>query len=332
MKLDRRRFVGCAAGTVTTTALAAEWVWPKHSISYRKPRSFVAVLEADEYSENIEELLFDGLRLFHLNVSNKSVLLKPNLVEDLLGPVNTNSVLVGAAARCFLRLGAGRVVIGEGPGHQRDTDLVVEAAGLRPHLNERQIQFVDLNRDELMKVSLKASYSGFQALWLPRTVLASDFVVSMPKIKTHHWAGVTLSLKNMFGVVPGMKYGWPKNILHWHGIHESILDICATTPIHFVIADGIRAMEGDGPLVGIERQLNRVVLADDPVAADATCARLMGLVPERVRHVAEAGRFLGNLATDRIVMLAESMPVPIRPFSVLPGFQHLIRAVPTRNQ
>ena len=332
MKLDRRRFVGCAAGTVTTTALAAEWVWPKHSISYRKPRSFVAVLEADEYSENIEELLFDGLRLFHLNVSNKSVLLKPNLVEDLPGPVNTNSVLVGAAARCFLRLGAGRVVIGEGPGHQRDTDLVVEAAGLRPHLNERQIQFVDLNRDELMKVSLKASYSGLQALWLPRTVLGSDFVVSMPKIKTHHWAGVTLSLKNMFGVVPGMKYGWPKNILHWHGIHESILDICATTPIHFVIADGIRAMEGDGPLVGIERQLNRVVLADDPVAADATCARLMGFVPERVRHVAEAARFLGNLATDRIVMLAESMPVSIRPFSVLPSFQHLIRAVPTRNQ
>ncbi|HLJ13962.1 MAG TPA: DUF362 domain-containing protein [Bryobacteraceae bacterium] len=242
MKLDRRRFVRCAAGTVTTTALAAEWVWPKHSISYRKPRSFVAVLEANEYSENIEELLFDGLRLFHLNVSNKSVLLKPNLVEDLPGPVNTNSVLVGAAARCFLRLGAGRVVIGEGPGHQRDTDLVVEAAGLKPHLNERQIQFVDLNRDELMKVNLTASYSGLRALWLPRTVLASDFAVSMPKIKTHHWAGVTLSLKNMFGVVPGLKYGWPKNLLHWHSIHESILDICATTRIHFVIADGIRAM------------------------------------------------------------------------------------------
>jgi hypothetical protein len=42
----------------------------------------------------------------------------------------------------------------------------------------------------------------------------------------------------MFGIVPGMKYGWPKNVLHWHGIHESILDTCATIPIHFVIADG----------------------------------------------------------------------------------------------
>ncbi len=76
-------------------------------------------------------------------------------MEDLPGPVNTNAALVGAAARCFLRLGAARVVIGEGPGHQRDTELVVLAAGLKPHLGERRIEFVDLNRDELRKVHLK---------------------------------------------------------------------------------------------------------------------------------------------------------------------------------
>jgi uncharacterized protein (DUF362 family) len=52
-------------------------------------------------------------------------------------------------------------------------------------------------------------------------------------------------MKNMFGIVPGMRYGWPKNILHWVGIQESVLDICATVPIRFVIADGIVAMEGN---------------------------------------------------------------------------------------
>jgi uncharacterized protein (DUF362 family) len=254
----------------------------------------------------------------------RSILLKPNLVEDLPGPVNTNSALIGAAARCFLRLGAARVVIGEGPGHQRDTELVVQAAGLKPHLAERQIEFVDLNRDELRKVKLKANYSGLGELWLPRAVLESDFVVSMPKVKTHHWAGVTLSLKNMFGVVPGMKYGWPKNLLHWSGIHESILDICATVPIHFVIADGITAMEGNGPLQGSARQLGKIVLADDPVAADATCARLMGFDPLRVRHLSEGGHFLGNLREDRIRMLAEEVGAPTRPFSVLPEFRYLL--------
>ena len=71
-------------------------------------------------------------------------------------------------------------------------------------------------------------------------MLAADFIVSMPKAKTHHWSGVTLSMKNMFGVVPSVKYGWPKNLLHWRGIQQSIVDRVATVPIHFVIADAIR--------------------------------------------------------------------------------------------
>src|ERR1700757_4368255 len=63
---------------------------------------------------------------------------------------------------------------------------------------------------------------------------------------------------------------------------------CRTLPINFVIADAIMAMEGKGPLNGTPRPLGRIVLADDPVAADATCARLMGLEPDRVPHIREA--------------------------------------------
>jgi uncharacterized protein (DUF362 family) len=245
-------------------------------------------------------------------------------VEDLPGPVNTSPVLIGAAARCFLLRGARRVVIGEGPGHQRDTDLVVDAAGLRPILKEKRIEFVDLNRDEVCRVKLKASYSGLGELRLPREVLASDFVVSLPKVKTHHWAGVTLSLKNIFGIVPGMNYGWPKNLLHWHGIEESILDICATVPIHFVIADGITAMEGNGLLQGTPREFGKIVLADDPVAADAICARLMGFNALQIRHLSEGSRLLGNVRSDQIAMLAEPAETRIRPFAVLPEFRYLI--------
>ena len=60
--------------------------------------------------------------------------------------------------------------------------------------------------------------------------------------------------------------------LEGHSVQESILDLCATVPIHFVIADGILAMKGNGPLNGNRRFLGEIVLADDPVAADATCA------------------------------------------------------------
>jgi len=171
---------------------------------------------------------------------------------------------------------------------------------------------------------LKANYNVLGELWLPRSVLASNLIVSMPKAKTHHWAGVTLSLKNIFGIVPGMKYGWPKNLLHWSGIHESILDICATVPIHFVIADGITAMEGNGPLQGTARELGKLVLADDPVAADATCARLMGFNPVRVEHIRMAGDFLGNLDARAIELVGDRTPLPSRPFAVLPAFSYLL--------
>jgi len=66
-----------------------------------------------------------------------------------------------------------------------------------------------------------------------------------------------------------------------------------------------------------------IVLADDPVAADFTCARLMGLVPERTYHLAQAARFLGNGDTGRIDLLASQLPRQIQPFGVLPQFRHM---------
>ena len=174
-----------------------------------------------------------------------------------------------------------------------------------------------------MQVPLKTRFTGLDSLWLPRTVLSADLIVSMPKVKTHHWAGVTLSLKNMFGVVPGVAYGWPKNVLHWRGIDRSVLDINGAVPVHFVIADGIIGMEGNGPLHGSARHLGRIVLSDDTVAADFTCAQLMGLNPWRVGHLAQAAKFLGNGAVERIDQVGERIPQTVQPFAVLPEFAHL---------
>jgi len=290
----------------------------------RRRRSRVAILHEDSYDGPLDRTLIEGLRLFDLNLRGKTVLLKPNLVEYIPGAeVNTNPRLVGAAASAFLALGAKTVLVGEGPGHQRDTVLVLAEGGLETELRERRIRFVDLNRDEIRKVPLQTPFTGLDCLWLPRTVLTSDLVVSMPKLKTHHWAGVTLSMKNLFGVMPGVAYGWPKNLLHWKGIDRSILDINAAVPAHFVIADGIIGMEGNGPLHGAPRNLGRIVLADDPVAADFVCSRLMGLNPLRVNYLAQAAEFLGNGTPERIVQLGEMLPPAMQPFAVLPEFAHL---------
>ncbi len=332
MKLDRRTFVAGSVGLAAGGAMTALLLKPKYKVVLQRPASRVAILHADSYTEGLEEILRRGLDLFGLDVRGRSVLLKPNLVDYIEGNhINTHPLLVAAAAECFRRLGASRVVVGEGPGHQRDTGLVLFESGFADQLREQKLPFVDLNRDELIKTPLLATYTAMSHLWLPRTILESDFVVSMPKVKAHHWSGVTLSMKNMFGVVPGAKYGWPKNILHWKGIQESILDVCATVPVHFVIADAIMAMEGNGPLHGTPRPLNRIVLADDPVAADATCARLMGLDPDKVTHIRVGAQFLGNSGGERIHQLAEGPTAPKAPFRMVPEFEYL-RVADQSNQ
>ena len=323
MSLTRRDFLvgnALAAGA----SVSVPFFLPKYHVDRRPKRSRVAILHADQYSQKLDEILAAGLRLFRIDVRAKRVVIKPNLVDYAPGDaINTHPLLILAAAESFRRMGAKSVVAAEGPGHQRDTQLVLSQSGYHEQLQEEKIRFVDLNRDELLRTCLRASYTGMQNLWLPRTVLEADFIVSMPKIKTHHWSGVTLSMKNMFGVVPGARYGWPKNILHWKGIQESILDICATVPIRFVIADGVVAMEGNGPLNGTPRSLGKIVLADDPVAADATCTRLMGFEPDRIGHIQEGSRFLGNASQGVIDQAGQILPPTTSPFRVAPEFQYL---------
>ena len=82
-------------------------------------------------------------------------------------------------------------------------------------------------------------------------------------------------------------------------------------------------MEGNGPLNGTPRSLGKIVLADDPVAADATCARLMGFEPDRIVHVREGSRFLGNASPALIDQAGETVNAPTKPFQVVPEFRHL---------
>ena len=243
MNLGRRQF---AAGACAGMGLlgAGRMLKGLAPVDRRKPESRVALIEADSYDDSLAERLFPYIQRFTPGVRGRSVLIKPNLVEDLPGPVNTHPALITAAAHCFLAMGSRQVTVGEGPGHQRDSEAILISTGLGSALDAIGVPFIDLNRDALSRTPLKTAFSGLDHLWLPQTVLAADLVVSMPKVKTHHWAGATLALKNLFGVVPGAKYGWPKNILHWHGIDRSIVDIAATVPIHLVIADGIVAIGG----------------------------------------------------------------------------------------
>lgn len=297
--------------------------WQKGA--YRRPgRSRVAILKAAGYDRDLTSVILDGIKSCGLEVPGKRVLLKPNLVEyELDTVINTHPAVIGAAIEAFLKLGAKEVKVGEGPGHRRDTDGLLLASGLYPFLKDTKTQFVDLNLDDIRCVPLQSSFMGIDSLYFAETVLQSDLLVSMPKLKTHHWAGMTLSMKNLFGIVPGIKYGWPKNFLHWHGINESIVDINSTIRSHFAIVDGIVGMEGNGPIQGTPKPVGVLVFGDDLVAVDATCARVVGLNPERIDYLTKASAFLGNLDATRIQQVGEALFQLPASFQVNESFRYL---------
>jgi uncharacterized protein (DUF362 family) len=292
--------------------------------SFQRPPSKVVIRRAANYEQDLSLLIQESLSVFNPPVKDKTVLLKPNMVGlDPLGVINTHPAVISAARECFLRLGAAQVLIGDGPAMDRDTEAIVESVRLRDYAGPLARRFVDLNVDDVQRVVLKTHASRLKELYLPKTALGVDFLVSMPKLKTHHWAGVTLSLKNMFGIVPGSCYGWPKNVLHWAGIDRAILDINAAARPDFAIVDGIVGMEGNGPIQGTPKDSGVLIIGNDPVAVDATCCRVMGLVPERVKYLSGAGTLLGHLKVDKIQQLGEPIASVKTCFAVLPAFQSL---------
>lgn len=286
------------------------------------PSSTVCLYPAEDYSADFAYLVAAGLKELGLELRGARVLLKPNLVEYESGTViNTNPLVIAGAAEACLRAGASEVVVGEGPGHRRDIEYLLSAAGLDVYMRDLRLRFADLNHDDVECVQLRTRFSTCSEVWLPAELRRADVVVSMPKLKTHHWAGMTASMKNLFGVVPGAVYGWPKNPLHLHGIPNWIVDLTATVRPHLAIVDAVVAMEGDGPIMGSPRPLGTIVMGTDLVAVDATCARMIGLDPAKIPYLAMAASLIGNVDEARIVTRGESPARYATQFEVIDSFR-----------
>src|SRR5690242_12394799 len=246
----------------------------------------VSVVKAPAYSDALYPMVRSLFVQHRVPVKGKTVVLKPNLVEfDVGSSINTHPMLVHATLEAVRSLGASGVRIAEGPGHRRLTLDLADEAGYFSTIPKFEDLFVDLNLDDVSRRKLARPASSLTELYMPHTVLGCDLLISLPKMKTHHWAGATLSMKNLFGTVPGGVYGWPKNILHWAGIDESIADLHSLFPKTFAIVDGIVGMEGNGPIQGTPRPVGVVVAGADPVAVDATCCRIMQIDPLRVGYL-----------------------------------------------
>jgi uncharacterized protein (DUF362 family) len=305
-------------GLAASTLAAAGLGWScRHDA---RPR--VCCLRAASYDIELAPLVRRALAELGVGaaeVGGKRILLKPNLVETSLGHlhINTHPAVIRGVAEALRSLGAGRVVIGEGPGHRRDTLLVLEESGLAEVLQQEKLSFVDLNRQAGFAIGNGGGRSGLLRLTLPALLSEIDWIVSIAKLKTHHWAGVTLTMKNLFGLMPGSYYGWPKNVLHFAGLQESILDINASVRPRLAIVDGIVGMEGDGPILGDPKPVGALIVGENPTATDATAARVMGVDPANVSYLARADGWLGPIGEAAIRQVGETVASLVTPFRLV---------------
>lgn len=321
--IDRRTVL--TAGLTGAAAIAAapalyRWATPTTSV-------FVA--RNQRYDGSLVTVIRDGLVATGIDpgwLRGKRVLLKPNLVEPAKDrpQMTTHPAMIVAAAEVFRGWGAS-VAVGEAPGHVRDTEMALIESGVGEALADGGLEFADLNYQAVQWRANRGRRSKLRGFWLPQSVAETDLVVSMPKMKTHHWVGITCSMKNFYGVLPGIKYGWPKNVLHHNGIPETVADINATLPHTLAIVDGIECMEGDGPILGTSKRMGLVLVGTRLASVDATAARIMQLDPTSIDYLRLAVRRMGPLDDSRIEQRGEAWQELSTPFEILdePHLQRL---------
>ncbi|MGW8323554.1 MAG: DUF362 domain-containing protein, partial [Thermodesulfobacteriota bacterium] len=288
----------------------------------RRPVAEVFIARAGSYSADLASTITRGMRALGITpgaLSGKRVLLKPNLIDTRLPGehINTHPLVVRGAAEAMRRFGASEIIVGEAVAHVRDSIMALQLSGLAEILEEDNIAYKDVNNDTLITLPNSGRYQRLRSFTFPISAVEADWIVSLPKMKTHHWAGVTLAMKNLFGLMPGVVYGWPKNVLHVNGIQPSILDINATIKPHFAIVDGIVGMEGDGPLAGSSVKSGVLVIGRNLPAVDATCSRIMGIDPLSIDYLEASDGWLGTIRESDIDQRGEEIDDVRTPFTIL---------------
>jgi uncharacterized protein (DUF362 family) len=287
------------------------WLWRGQTARWFAPKSRVALAACESYDANILAALRRAWRDARApDLNNARIVLKPNLVDFIAGyPTFTHPRVTQAMIHLARELGARDIIVADGPAFRRDARAILDATGYTEMLAREKIAFVDLNYDDLVAVPLVGGYTRLKSLFIARTIADADVFVSMPKLKTHHWTQMSASVKNLFGIVPGIKYGWPKNTLHTTGIPVFLTELVESLPTRACAAvDGIVGLEGDGPIFGSAVPSGVLAVGTDLLAVDATCARLIGLDPARMDYLDFASWVgVGAIVESKIELVGDAL-------------------------
>ena len=290
----------------------------------------VSIIKCDSYQfQKLKLAVIDAVNLLG-GITNfvkpgSRVLVKPNLLmskEPEYG-ITTHPEVVRAVIHILKEINC-KIVVGDSPSvwgqHIENVKEVYSITGMKRVCQEEDIQLVNFDKRRMRN-----------KFPLTTALDECDYLISLPKFKTHEFTLITGAIKNLFGLVPGTyKTELHKNYFSPSEFAKIVVDIYQEVHPALTIIDGILAMEGDGPATaGKTRQLNLLLASSDCVALDTVMAKIMGITDQEVLITKEASlRGLGQNQLDKIDLSGEDLgKLNIRPF-ILPKTSAKISKLP----
>ncbi len=236
----------------------------------------------------------------------KPILIKPNYINTKHPStgITTDSRVIEGVVSFLWQKGIRDIVVGEGTGFGATLEAF-RVAGLNEVAERWKIRLIDLNKDEFVEVN-HPNPLALKRVKIAKTAL-DRAIISVPKLKPHRLAGVTLSLKNMMGAMT------PKGSMHGH-LSQKIVDLASLIKPRVAVIDGVIAGEGH-ETSGNPIQMNLVIAGTDPVSVDAVGAAIMEIPLEHVKHLRLAGEVgLGEVRLEEIEVVGEPIESVKRKF------------------
>ncbi|MCK5553356.1 MAG: DUF362 domain-containing protein [Deltaproteobacteria bacterium] len=273
------------------------------------PKSIVSIVKGTDVQKMVDKALslLGGVESFIKPGS--VVVIKPNAGHPAPPEtsVNTNPAVIAAIIKAVRRGRPKEIILAEAGAVRQDTLKVFDVSGIGKAAEDAGIdRIVDikrLSREELVDVKVPHS-DQISSFRLPKLLLEADCVIGAPIFKTHLSMTFTGAVKAMKGTVDDKMH----RRMHFVHLGQALFDLLAVSPLHLAIVDMIRPQEGLGPMTsGTPVDFGAIVAGTDPVAVDATCCRMVGIVPEETYLAIGAERGFGNIKKGRIEVRGNSI-------------------------
>lgn len=225
------------------------------------------------YGNKPKQMVLDILNHFNIenDIKDKNSLIgiKPNLVvaKPSTSGATTSPEIVAGIIEYLKNNGYNNIIILEGSWVGDRTSIAFKACGYEDLSKRYGIPLVDLQKD-----SWKEYESDGVKINICNKATELDYLINVPVLKGHCQTYLTCALKNLKGCIPNSE----KRRFHSMGLHKPIAHLNNILKQDLIVVDGIMGdlnfEEGGNPV-----QMNRIMLAKDPVLVDSYATTLMGL-------------------------------------------------------